>query len=130
MKLIQMYGYFWLCSIFFFPVKSPKLFIVRSLDPNPQFFQNKLNASNFRQSIIESSFIVKILKKLSILNFKILSILTFTFNCGFPCALGLEKLQKMARCNKVLIISTMPRIWYTHRNSLQKYVSLVHVIFH
>ena len=29
-------------------------------------------------------------------NFKILSILTLNFNCGFPCALGLEKLWKMS----------------------------------
>ena len=36
-------------------------------------------------------------------NFKILSILTLTFNCGFPCTLGLEKLRKMPRCNYVLI---------------------------
>ena len=28
-------------------------------------------------------------------NFKILSILTLTFSCDFPCVLGLEKLQKM-----------------------------------
>ena len=27
-------------------------------------------------------------------NFKILSILPLTFNCAFPCALGLENLQK------------------------------------
>ena len=31
-------------------------------------------------------------------NFKILSILTLNFNCGFPWALGLEKLQETPRC--------------------------------
>ena len=36
-------------------------------------------------------------------NFKILSILTLTFKCGFPCPLGLEKLRKMPRCNYILI---------------------------
>ena len=36
-------------------------------------------------------------------NFKILRILTLTFNCGFPCALGLEKLQKTPWCNYILI---------------------------
>ena len=36
-------------------------------------------------------------------NFKILCILTSTFNCGFLCALGLEKLQKTPWCNYVLI---------------------------
>ena len=32
-----------------------------------------------------------------------LSILTLTFNGGFPCALGLEKLWKMSWCNYILI---------------------------
>ena len=36
-------------------------------------------------------------------NFKILIILTLTFICGFPCALGLERLWKMPRRNYVLI---------------------------
>ena len=36
-------------------------------------------------------------------NYKILIILTLTSNCGFPCALGLEKLQKMPRYNYVHI---------------------------
>ena len=36
-------------------------------------------------------------------NFKILSILTLTFSSGFPCAVGLEKLQKMPQCNYILI---------------------------
>ena len=36
-------------------------------------------------------------------NFKIFSMLTLTFNCGFPCDLGLEKLRKMPWCNYILI---------------------------
>ena len=29
--------------------------------------------------------------------------LTLTFNCGFLCALGLQKLQKTPLCNYILI---------------------------
>ena len=36
-------------------------------------------------------------------NFKILTILILTFNCGFPCAPGLETLRKTSQCNYVLI---------------------------
>ena len=36
-------------------------------------------------------------------NFRILSILTLTFNCVFPCALGHEKLRETPRCTYVLI---------------------------
>ena len=36
-------------------------------------------------------------------NFKTVSILTLTFDCGFSCGLGLEKLRKMPQYNYVAI---------------------------
>ena len=43
-------------------------------------------------------------------NFKIFSILTLTFNCGFSGALDLEKLQKMLNGKKELWKSSVQHI--------------------
>ena len=45
-------------------------------------------------------------------NFKILSILTLTFKCGFPCALRLEKLRKTPWFNYILIKLPGLMNWY------------------
>ena len=61
----------------------------------------------FRPSVIESLFIVILQLQIEMQdavldNFKILSIITLSFNCGFPYTLGLEKLRT-SRCNYVLL---------------------------
>ena len=49
---------------------------------------------------------------------QILRMLTLTFNCGFLCALGLQKLQKTPLCNYILIKVT--KLYFTKLFSKQR----------